>query len=133
MDVRQFMLAFVDEFAEMLARFAPGLRPAMISAMSDSRISSMGAASHDRFALQVKQALLGYADEFGRADAENAVEFSFRVIYATLARYLGLGSSPEAAGQGDWAALKQNLSDLCTSYLIAADIRDTTSAVAVSA
>lgn len=120
-DLQGFMMAFVDEFAEMLAKFAPQLRPMMLRAMSDARTSGRGSQSHDRFADAVRAAILAHGDEIGRADRERAVESSFRVIYSTLARYLGLGSSPEAAGQGNWTDLKRDLADMCTAYLTTAE------------
>jgi AcrR family transcriptional regulator len=122
-NLRQFMEFFVDDFAEMLARYARGLRPVMLSAMSDTKVSQMGSNNYFRFAEKVKEAMLTYSAEFGRPNPESSVDFSFRVIYATVARYLGLGSSPEAAGQGDWSSLKHELSEMCTSYLIGADVR----------
>ena len=37
---------------------------------------------------------------------------------AALARFLGLGSASDAAGEGDWDQLKQELGVMCLSYLM---------------
>lgn len=112
-----FMERFVEGFAESLKRHGPILRPIMLRAMYDSSVSSTGRGSHDRFAAEVKLAMLHYRTEFGQTDHQRLVDSAYRVIYATLARYLGLGSSSEASGEGDWDEVKSDLGTMCAAFL----------------
>ena len=43
--------------------------------------------------------------------------WSFTVVYSVLARWLGLGSAPEAAGEGDWEQILSDLSQMVTAFL----------------
>jgi hypothetical protein len=45
------------------------------------------------------------------------VGWSFTVVYSVLARWLGLGSAPEAAGEGDWEQILSDLSQMVTAFL----------------
>ena len=112
-----FMPRFVDGFAESLRQFAPLLRPIMMCASRDHAVSLAGKGSYDRFARQVKTAMLDYRAEIKRDDHERSVESAYRVIYATVARYLGLGSSTEASDEGDWKELKEDLGAMCAAFL----------------
>ena len=116
-DLDEFTGLFVEEFAEMLMRFAPVLRPLMVRAPRDPFMHNVGSEAYQQFADRVKEQLLLYRDEFGRPDHERMVTSVYRVIYATLARYLGLGSSSEASDGGDWVELKQDLGRMCAAFL----------------
>jgi len=108
----------VGDYAELLRRFAPLLRPMMLRASFDPGISGVGRAAADRFGDEMKAAMLVYrADIVGDAP-ERAVHSAYRVIYATLARYLGFGSSKEVSDEGDWTELKQDLGDMCAAFLL---------------
>jgi len=112
-----FMTRFVDRYAEALRQFGPLLRPIMMCATRDRTISLTGKSSHDRFARQVKAAMLDYRAEFKHGNPERAVDSAYRVIYSTLARYLGLGSAMEVSGEGDWGELKEDLGIMCAAFL----------------
>lgn len=112
-----FMARFVEGFAESLRQFSPLLRPIMMCATRDTTISMTGKSSHDRFARQVRSAMLEYRADFKRDDHERLVASAYRVIYSTLARYLGLGSAMEVSGEGDWNELKEDLGIMCAAYL----------------
>jgi AcrR family transcriptional regulator len=116
-DLDGFTHAFVDEYAEMLLKFAPILRPIMLRAPHDPVMSKTGKDNYERFADKVKSRLLDYRSDFGRPDHDRLVNSAYRVIYATVARFLGLGSSLEASGEGDWAELKEDLGAMCSSFL----------------
>jgi AcrR family transcriptional regulator len=112
-----FMLRFVDGFAESLRDNAALLRPLMVVALADPAISGQGKQSADSYTRAVAEAMLAYRADIRRPDPERAVLSAYRVIYATLARYLGLGSSAEASGEGDWAELKRDLATMCAAFL----------------
>lgn len=108
---------FVDAYAELLKVYSPVLRPIMFRAITDSTISQTGRGFAERLNNEVRKQMLRYAAEFGRPDHHRLVENAFRMIYCTLARYLGLGSSPEAANEGNWEELKEDLAIMCAAFL----------------
>jgi AcrR family transcriptional regulator len=108
---------FVEAYAELLKAYSPVLRPIMFRAIHDTSISSLGRDAAVRLSAAVYEQLLGYSAEFGRADHQRLVENAFRMIYCTLARYLGLGSSPESANEGNWEELKEDLAVMCPAFL----------------
>jgi hypothetical protein len=40
------------------------------------------------------------------------------VLFASIARYLGFGSSTTAAWEGDWHVLKQDLARMIAAFLV---------------
>ena len=112
-----FSRMFVDAYAELLKRFSPVLRPIMFRAIYDQSISALGRSSAEKLTQEAEAQMLRYAAEFGRDDHARLVSNAFRMIYYTLARFLGLGSSPEAANQGNWEELKEDLAIMCAAFL----------------
>ena len=112
-----FSRQFVEAYAELLKRFSPVLRPIMFRAIYDQSISALGKSSAENLVQAAEAQMLRYADEFGRPDHRRLVSNVFRMIYYTLARFLGLGSSPEAANQGNWEELKEDLAVMCPAFL----------------
>lgn len=112
-----FVNKFVEMLADLLQRHAPILRPIMLRASNDPVVSRVGKESHDRYATKVRGVFMTFSAEFGRPDQKRLVESAYRVIYSTLARYLGLGSSSETAGEGDWSALKEDLGLMIAAFL----------------
>lgn len=121
--LEDFVDLFVDRFAESLRQYSPVLRPMMLRATYDPLLSGVGRDHAIRFGRSVQTQLLTYADQFARVDHQRLVENAFRVIYSTIARFLGLGSSPEAANEGNWEDLKQDLAIMCAAFLRAPDHR----------
>lgn len=112
-----FSRQFVDSYAELLKRFSPVLRPIMFRAIYDESMSALGRHSAENLVREAEAQMMRFADEFGRPDHERLVGNVFRMIYYTLARFLGLGSSPEAANQGNWDELKEDLAIMCPAFL----------------
>lgn len=108
---------FINAYAELLKDYSPVLRPIMFRAIYDSSMSALGRSSAEKLSDEAQAQMLRYADEFGRPDHERLVGNAFRMIYYTLARFLGLGSSPEAANQGNWEELKEDLAIMCAAFL----------------
>ncbi|WP_300117398.1 TetR/AcrR family transcriptional regulator [Sphingobium sp.] len=112
-----FSRQFVEAYAELLKRFSPVLRPIMFRAIYDESMSALGRNSAENLVREAEAQMMRFADEFGRPDHERLVGNAFRMIYYTLARFLGLGSSPEAANQGNWEELKEDLAIMCPAFL----------------
>ena len=112
-----FARMFVEAYAELLKSYSPVLRPIMFRAIYDETISSLGRTSAEKLTQEAEAQMMRYASEFGRPDHARLVGNAFRMIYYTLARFLGLGSSPEAANQGNWEELKEDLAIMCAAFL----------------
>lgn len=112
-----YVRRFIERYAELLRVFAPILRPIMFRAINDTAISRTGQASAERLIGQVRQQMLRFSGEFGRPDGIRMIDNAFRIIYYTLARHLGLGSSPEAANEGNWSELKEDLAIMTVAFL----------------
>ena len=89
----------------------------MLRANSDSVIAKMGAASHSSMEAQFTEVLMSRSASMAHQDPLAAVHWTFTVVYSVMARYLGLGSTQEAAGQGDWHQMLTNLTDMTISFL----------------
>lgn len=117
-DLREFVTVLVEEYAELLRRYAPVLRPMMLRATSDPKVSGVGRAAAERFGQVMQEEMLVYRDSIVGGSPERAVKSAYRIIYAPLARYLGFGSSQEVSDEGDWTELKQDLGRMCAAFLL---------------
>ena len=115
--LRQRLPALMDVQAEYLRRHAGILRPFMARA-DDERVAGIGKAAYQKNEQTFIDQLLDAAAEIRHPEPEQAARFCFTVSYAALARFLGLGSAAEAAGEGDWEQLKRHLGMMCLSYLV---------------
>ena len=61
--------------------------------------------------------MLAYRGEIRQPDPDRAVDSAFRIMYASIARYLGFGSSTTAAWEGDWNVLTQDLARMLAAFL----------------
>jgi AcrR family transcriptional regulator len=116
--LESFVTNLVEDYAESLRRYAAILRPIMLRASYDPKISGLGKASADRIGTQIQREMLSYRDEIVAERPERAVNSAYRVIYATIARYLGFGSSQEVSDEGDWTELKEDLGQMCAAFLV---------------
>ncbi|UFH30036.1 TetR/AcrR family transcriptional regulator [Pseudomonas sp. CIP-10] len=108
--------AVVDALAEHLHKHAGILQPFMGKA-SDPRVAMCGKSAYQSTAKNFVDFILESSTDIQRSDAERAVNSCFTIVYAALARFLGLGSAPDAAGEGNWAFLKADLGQMCLGFL----------------
>jgi len=106
----------VDTLAEFLARHAAILKPFMNRA-GQGDIARSGKESHGRMAAAFIARISAHQDEIRHPDPERAIHSCFRITYSSLARFLGLGSAADAAGEGDWHHLKEDLSTMSVLFL----------------
>lgn len=107
----------VQNVADTLSRFAAVMRPLMLRASSDPVIAMIGKRSFIATAQAVTGALLAHRDEVAHPDPDRAADAAFTMLYASVARHLGFGTSSEASGEGDWTMLKQDLADMVSAFL----------------
>ena len=103
--------------AELLRSEAPVLSPFMRIGSDDPIIFAQARPAYDDMHARFCSALLARSADMAHPDPERAVEWTYRVVYSVLARWLGLGSAPEAAGEGDWEQVVADLSAMVSAYL----------------
>ncbi|MFD2781348.1 TetR/AcrR family transcriptional regulator [Novosphingobium pokkalii] len=109
--------SLVELMAETLRAYSAWLRPLMQRATFDPVVARTGKASYAATAAAVRAALLVHRAEIRQPDPARAVDSAYRILYAAIARYLGFGSATEAAWEGDWLVLKQDLSRMIAAFL----------------
>lgn len=114
----ELVVALTNAVAETLRDNGDIMRPLMLRATSDPLVAATGKASYAATANAVKGALLLYSAQMAQQDPLRAVDSAFRVLYASIARYLGFGSATTAAWEGDWDILKQDLSRMIAAFLV---------------
>jgi len=113
----EFMPLYVAGYAEVLRVNAPLLRLAMERAEFDPLVSKPGKDHALRATERGMNAMLRFSDTFGGTDHETRANSAYKIVFATLARQLSLGSSGEAAHDYDWEVLKRELGRMCLAYL----------------
>jgi len=119
-DLTSLVIGIVLAEAETLNEFADRMRPLMLRASSDPVVSRTGKNSYADNAKSVKDAMLAYRAEIRQPDPERAVDSAFRIMYASIARYLGFGSATTAAWEGDWKILTEDLARMLAAFLTSA-------------
>ena len=114
--LEQMVPALIESLAEHLRKHASILKPFMTKA-SDPRVAACGKATHLKTEKSFCDLLLALKDQITHSEPERAVGMSFVIAYSTLARFLGLGSAAEAAGEGNWVYLKTDLGQMCLGFL----------------
>jgi AcrR family transcriptional regulator len=117
-NLETLVVALVDAVAETLRDDADLMRPLMQRATNDPLVAATGKTYYATTANAVKGALLVHAADMRQPDPLRAVDTAYRVLYASIARYLGFGSSSTAAWEGDWGILKQGLARMIAAFLV---------------
>jgi AcrR family transcriptional regulator len=111
----------VTTLAEVLRSNAALLAPFMAIGAHDPVVANLGKAAFEESVAAFCTALEARGDDISHPEPEHALQWSFTVTYSVLARWLGLGSEPEAAGEGDWEAILADLSDMVSAFLTTKD------------
>ncbi|MFC4455421.1 TetR/AcrR family transcriptional regulator [Deinococcus sonorensis] len=107
----------VDALGEFLKAQANLLRPLMARAPSDEAVAALGKQSFGKLEEGWCAVLLEHRAAIHHPRPEHAAWACFHLAYAAFARYLALGSTAEAAGEGDWAELKSDLGEMSLLFL----------------
>jgi AcrR family transcriptional regulator len=107
----------ITTLAQVLRAEAPVLSPFMRIGSDDPVVAEEGRQGFLDSVEHFSSALLARREDIRHPDPERAVGWSFTVVYSVLARWLGLGSAPEAAGEGDWEQILSDLSQMVTAFL----------------
>ncbi len=114
-----FVPRYVEAYAEVLWQFAPLLRLSMERASFDPQVSGPGKLRANSAAIAATAAIMTFADEIGGPNSQVKADAVFRIIFATLARQLSLGSTFESMDPFDWDLLKRELGRMALAYLMA--------------
>lgn len=103
--------------SQVLRENAEVLRPFMALAAQDPVIGRRGGLGYEHMFGAFRTALLERREFIRHPELERSIRWSFTVSYSVLARWLGLGSEVEAAGEGDWDIMLGDLTQMVTAYL----------------
>ena len=123
MMLQEMLPALIDRCAEHWRAYSPWLRAFMMRAAADEIIGQTGRAAASRFASAFETLLLSKRSEIRHPDPERAAHACFITAYSACTRYLGLGSSLESAGEGDWEELKAELTVMTCYYMQFAEVK----------
>jgi AcrR family transcriptional regulator len=112
-----FLPLFLDSYYDVLQRHAPFLRLIMARAAFDASVSEAGKLTAHKSADASVAAILTFSGEIASNDPGRRASAAFQVLFATIARFLSLGSTAESADGGDWHMLKGELATMCIAYL----------------
>tara|TARA_Y100001956_G_C4123732_1_gene188918 strand:- start:561 stop:1220 length:660 start_codon:yes stop_codon:yes gene_type:complete len=108
----------ISEYANLLKKHKGILRPLMEISAVDEVVATYGKTHAAQNIADFIQLLLERKEEISQPDPARAVDHIFKVVYAALARYLGLGIMDGVSGEGDWEELLDDLSQITLHYLL---------------
>ncbi|WP_216320627.1 TetR/AcrR family transcriptional regulator [Deinococcus aestuarii] len=111
------VVQMVTALGEFLRAQANLLRPLMARAPSNPTVATLGKRSFHKLKRGWADTLLDHRAEIGHPRPEHAVDACFSLAYAAFARYLGLGSAADVAGEGDWDELGRDLGEMSVLFL----------------
>lgn len=112
-----FLPLYIDRYSGFLEEYAPLLRTIMQRASVDAAVSEPGKETARRSAAMSVAAIMSFRDEIKAPDAEDKAQAVFQIIFATVARQFGLGSTPESGDPAVWAFMKGELAKMALAYL----------------
>ncbi len=113
----EFLPRFIDRYSGFLSENAPLLRTIMQRAAVDPAVSEPGKETARRSSAMSVAAILTYRDEIRAPDAADKANAVFQIVFATIARQFGLGSTPESGDPIVWNFMKDELSKMALAYL----------------
>ena len=126
--LRELVPTLIWEFAHYLRRHAALLAAFMQQGDRDPVVEEIGRKSYLQTVIDFNLVLLERKSEFQHPDPEHAATTCFSVVYAALARYLGLNSGAPGhggAGEGNWQQLVEDLGLMSLAFMML-DIRSQT-------
>ncbi|WP_298170585.1 TetR/AcrR family transcriptional regulator [Novosphingobium sp.] len=116
-----FLPLYIKRYSAFLEQNAPLLRTIMARAEVDPLVSDPGKETARRSAEMSIAAILTFRDEIKSADPEAKALAVFQIVFATIARQFGLGSTPESSDPFLWGFIKDEISKMALAYLRHAD------------
>jgi len=112
-----FLPRYIERYSAFLKTHAPLLRTIMQRAAADPAVSEPGKETARRSSAMSIAAILSYKDEIKAPDAADKAHAVFQIVFATIARQFGLGSTPESGDPHVWELMKPELAKMALAYL----------------
>jgi AcrR family transcriptional regulator len=116
--LKQLIPLAVRDYGEFLKHNAALLRVFMQIAPTDPQVAANGKKYFAMSIHDFELLILDRRSEIRHPEPERAVTASFHIMYAAIGRFLGLGTTPDSMGHGDWDALVHDLSDMILHFLL---------------
>lgn len=116
-----FLPLYIARYSAFLEQHAPILRTIMARAEVDPLVSEPGKETARRSSEMSIEAILTFRDEIKSADPEAKALAVFQIVFATIARQFGLGSTPESSDPYLWGFIKDEIAKMALAYLRHAD------------
>jgi len=110
--------AAVRDYGEHLRKIAGMLRVFMQIAPTDDVIANNGKKYAYQSMRDFELLILDRREEIRHPQPEHAVATSYTVMYAVIGRYLGLGTTPDVTGHGDWDSMLDDISLMILFFLL---------------
>lgn len=117
--LRKLVPFVIRDYGGFLKKNAGMLRVFMQIAPLDDIVASNGKKYFAEAVRDFELLLLDRSDEIRHPDPKHAVNACYTVMYATIGRFLGLGTTPDVMGEGDWDQLLDDLSLMILQFLLA--------------
>jgi AcrR family transcriptional regulator len=122
--LRQLVPIAIREYSEFLRKHADLLRVFMELAPNDPIVAANGKKYYGQSAADFALLLLDRRAEIRHPDPVHAVGACFSMMYAWVGRYLGLGTTGDVMGEGDWPKLLDDVSQMAVLWLSGGDPQD---------
>ena len=116
-NLQDFLAIYIDEYTDFMGKHAGMLRVIMQLAAIDPIVSAPGKETAYKALAQTTDVMMSYREEIRSKNARLKAEMTLHLIYAAVARQLGLGASPEAEDPAVWATLRPELAEMAYAYL----------------
>lgn len=123
--LRRLVPMAVKDYGAFLRENAGLLKVFMEIAPIDPVVAANGKKYYGQAVRDFELLILDRRSEIRHPDPAHAVTTCYTVMYAVLGRYLGLGTTPDVTGEGDWNVLLADVSLMLLYYLLGdpADVR----------
>lgn len=119
--LKDFLTNYIEAYTTFMSEHALMLRAIMQRAAIDPLVSPCGKeAAHKAFS-ETANVIMSYEDEIRADNPREKVEATLHMIFASVARQLGLGASPEAEDPKVWKKLRPQLAEMAYAYLTHSD------------
>lgn len=115
--LESFLKLYIGRYSAFLEAHAQLLRTIMQRAAIDPAVSEPGKETARRSVAMSVEAILSFRGEIAGARPERKAHAVFQIIFATVARQFGLGSTPESGDEQVWGIMKDELAEMTLAYL----------------
>jgi AcrR family transcriptional regulator len=116
-ELERFLPRYIERYSDLLERNAQLLRAIMQRAAIDPAVSGPGRETARRSATMSVDALLTFSDEIRGGNPRTKAEAVFQIVFATIARQFGLGSTSKAGDNDVWTVVRAELAKMALAYL----------------